>query len=153
MLVRLWSNWNSFSFNILFTYLFLAALGLFCCKWAFFRCREWELFFVAVQGLLLWSTDSRHVLEQLLKALELRLSSCDLAALQQLTSSHVRDRTRFPHIGRWILNHLTIREVWNWSSCMLLEGWSNGPASMKNCSAFSYKCEHTPTIWSGHFTP
>ena len=33
-------------------YLFLAALGLCCCTWAFSSCGEWELLFVAVRGLL-----------------------------------------------------------------------------------------------------
>ena len=37
----------------LFIYLFLAALGLRCCAWAFFSCRERELFFTAVCGLLI----------------------------------------------------------------------------------------------------
>ena len=36
----------------LFIYLFLAALGLRCCTWAFSSCGEWGLLFVAVHGLL-----------------------------------------------------------------------------------------------------
>ena len=36
-----------------FIYLFLAALGLCCCVRAFSSCSEWELLFVAVQGLLI----------------------------------------------------------------------------------------------------
>ena len=40
-------------FNInLFIYLFLAALGLRCCVWAFSSCSEWGLLFIAVHGLL-----------------------------------------------------------------------------------------------------
>ena len=47
---------SSFSFflikkNYLF-YLFLAAFSLYCCAWAFSSCRELELLFVAVRGLL-----------------------------------------------------------------------------------------------------
>ena len=34
-------------------YLFLAALGLCCCAWAFSRCGEWGLLFIAVCGLLI----------------------------------------------------------------------------------------------------
>ena len=37
----------------LFIYLFLAALGLCCCVWAFSSCGERGLFFVAVHGLLI----------------------------------------------------------------------------------------------------
>ena len=37
---------------IYLTYLFLAALGLHCCAWAFSSCGEWGLLFVAVHGLL-----------------------------------------------------------------------------------------------------
>ena len=33
-------------------YLFLAALGLCCCAWAFSSCGEWGLLFVVVRGLL-----------------------------------------------------------------------------------------------------
>ena len=33
-------------------YLFLAALGLHCCAWAFSSCGEWGLLFVAVHELL-----------------------------------------------------------------------------------------------------
>ena len=36
-----------------FIYLFLAALGLHCCAWAFSSCGEWGLLFVAVHGLLI----------------------------------------------------------------------------------------------------
>ena len=45
-----------FFFNLkkyLFIYLFLAALGLHCCAWAFSRCGEQGLLFVAVRGLLI----------------------------------------------------------------------------------------------------
>ena len=38
---------------IYFVYLFLAALGLHCCVWAFSSCGEWGLLFVAVCRLLI----------------------------------------------------------------------------------------------------
>ena len=37
----------------LFIYLFMAALGLRCCTWAFSRCGERGLLFVVVHGLLI----------------------------------------------------------------------------------------------------
>ena len=40
-------------FHYLFIYLFLAALGLRCCVWAFSSCGERGLFFVVVHGLLI----------------------------------------------------------------------------------------------------
>ena len=45
---------NRFIYFLNFIYLlFLAALGLHCCVWAFSSCGEWELLFVAVHGLLI----------------------------------------------------------------------------------------------------
>ena len=45
---------NYFIFIIyLFIYLFLAALGLRCCAWAFSSCGQRGLLFVAVHGLLI----------------------------------------------------------------------------------------------------
>ena len=43
----------SFLKKILFIYLFLAALGLRCCAWAFSSCVEQRLLFVEVCGLLI----------------------------------------------------------------------------------------------------
>ena len=40
-------------FRNLFIYLFLAAIGLPCCAWAFCSCGEWGLFFVVVHRLLI----------------------------------------------------------------------------------------------------
>ena len=40
-------------FLIYFIYLFLSALGLLCCAWAFSSCGEPGLLFVAVCGLLI----------------------------------------------------------------------------------------------------
>ena len=42
-----------FFFLIYLIYLFLAALGLHCCVWAFSSCGEQGLLFVAVRGLLI----------------------------------------------------------------------------------------------------
>ena len=36
-----------------FIYLFLAALGLCCCAWAFSSCGEWGPLLVVVRGLLI----------------------------------------------------------------------------------------------------
>ena len=40
-------------FSHKFIYLFLAALGLHCCAWAFSSCGERGLLFVVVHGLLI----------------------------------------------------------------------------------------------------
>ena len=42
---------NRFFFISLYIYLFLAALGLRCCVWAFSSCTERGLLFVAMLGL------------------------------------------------------------------------------------------------------
>ena len=42
-----------FFFPYKFIYLFMAALGLRCCAWAFSSCDERELLFVTVHGLLI----------------------------------------------------------------------------------------------------
>ena len=42
-----------FYLKYLFIYLFLDALGLHCCAWAFSSCDERGLLFVAVRGLLI----------------------------------------------------------------------------------------------------
>ena len=44
---------NVWVFKNKFIYLFLAALGLRCCAWAFSGCGERGLLFVAVCGLLI----------------------------------------------------------------------------------------------------
>ena len=72
-----------------FIYLFLAALGLCCCTWAFSSCGEQGLLFLVVRAgfslrwfLLLRSTGSRHVGFSSCgtQALERRLSSCGTRA-------------------------------------------------------------------------
>ena len=39
--------------NFFLIYLFLAALGLHCCAWAFYRCGAWGLLILVVCGLLI----------------------------------------------------------------------------------------------------
>ena len=39
--------------DVLFLFIYLAALGHCCCAWAFSSCSEWGLLFVAVHGLLI----------------------------------------------------------------------------------------------------
>ena len=112
-------------------YLFLAALGLCCCAWAFSSCGEvsggysslhcmgfsllW-LLFVAEQG-------SRHVgfsscgtwAQQLWlvvsRAQAQQLWCMGLVVLQHVGSSQTRARTHAPCIGRWFLNHCATREA------------------------------------------
>ena len=51
-IVIVWVCFIFFKIN-LFIYLFLAALGLRCCAWAFSSCSERGLLFIAVHGLLI----------------------------------------------------------------------------------------------------
>ena len=110
-------------------YLFLAALGLRCCAWAFSSCGEQGLRFVAVGGfslrwlLLLQSTGSRRTgfssrgtrAQQLWllgsRAQAQQLWRMGLVALWHVGSSRTRARTHVPYIGRRILNHCATREV------------------------------------------
>ena len=72
-----------FFFINLFIYLFLAALGLCCCAWAFSSCGEQGLLFVAVHRLLIVvaSLVVEHGLSSCgSRALERRLSSCGAGA-------------------------------------------------------------------------
>ena len=50
----IWRDMDAlFLFFIIIIFLFLAALGLRCCVWAFSGCGEWGLLFIAVHGLLI----------------------------------------------------------------------------------------------------
>jgi hypothetical protein len=86
--------------------LFLAALSLCCCAWAFSSCSEQGLATVArgvgfsLWWLFLWSVGSRALVQHV-----------DLVALLHVGSSRTRDWNRVPCIGREILNHWTSREV------------------------------------------
>ena len=120
---------------IYFIYLFLAALGLCCCAWAFSSCGECGLLFVAVRrlliavaslvvehglqarrlqqlrhkGLVLWLVGSRVQAWQLWRT--------GLVAPWHVRSSRTRARTRVPCIGRQILNHCATREAFKFILC------------------------------------
>ena len=101
--------------------LFLAALGLRCCTWAFSSCGEWSshcdgFSCCREQALGSWGSVvlARGLSSCGSRPLELRLSSCGargLVAPQHVGSSRARTRTRVPCIGRWIPNHCTTRKV------------------------------------------
>ena len=101
----------------LFIYLFLAAMGLRCCVWAFSGCGERGLLFVAVNGLLIAVTSlvAEHRLQQLWlmgsRAQAQQLWLTGLVAPRHVGSSRTRARTCVPCTGRQILNHCTTREV------------------------------------------
>ena len=125
-------------------YLFLAALGLHCCAWAFsncsrgatFHCSAWAshcggFSYCGAQAL---GTQASVVVASGLsscgsRALEHRLSSCGARALvapRHVGSSWTRARTRVPCIGRRILNHCATREApspSNFSSISLLKNF------------------------------
>ena len=94
-------------------YLFLAALGLRCCAWAFSSCSEWGLLFVAVCGLLslrwlllLQSRGSRCAGFSScgIRALELRLSSCGTQASLLIACGIFPDRGSNPCPLHWQAN-------------------------------------------------
>ena len=110
------------NFKFIYFYLFLAALGLCCCTWAFSSCGERGLLFCAVCRLLiavaslvaehrlqacrlqqLWHVGSRVQAQQ--------LWHWGLVAPRHVGSSRTRARTRVPCIGRRILNHCATREA------------------------------------------
>ena len=87
---------------VLFIYLFMAALGLCCCTWAFSSCREQGLLLVALRRLLI--AVASLVAEHGLQARGLQqLWHTGLVALWHVGSSWTKDRTRVPCIGRQIL--------------------------------------------------
>ena len=117
----------------LFIYLFLSALGLCYCTWAFSSCGELGLHFIAVHRLLTavaslvaQSTGSRHVdfsscgtWAQWLWIAGSRTQAQQLwcsgfVAQQHVGSSLTRARTHVPCIGGRILNHCATREVPEW---------------------------------------
>ena len=123
--ILLFIQFNVFFINVfiyLLIYLFLAALGLYCCPRAFSSCGEQGLLFVAVCGLLiavaslvaehrlqacrlqeLWLVGSRAQAQQ--------LWFMGLVAPWHVGSSQTRAQTRVSCIGRRILNHCATREV------------------------------------------
>ena len=115
-------NFLKINLLILFIYLFLAALGLCCCTWAFSTCSEQGLLFIAVRGLLIAVASlvaehglQAHGLQQLWlsgsRAQDQQLQCTGLVALRHVGSSQTRARTCVPCIGRQILNQCAIRET------------------------------------------
>ena len=104
----------------LFFKLFLAALGLCCCMWAFSSCGELGLLFITVLSfsfwwlLLLQNMGFRYagINSCSIQAQSLRLAG-SVVVVHRLSCSAtcaiIPDR--IPCIGRWILNHWTTREV------------------------------------------
>ena len=91
-----------FIFFKLFTYLFMAALGLPCCMQAFFSCSEQGLLFVVVCRLLIVVTSL---------VMEHKFRHMGFSDLLPMESSWTRNWTRVPCIGRWIFLHCTTREA------------------------------------------
>ena len=94
-------------------YLFLAVPGLCCWVWAFSSCREQGYSFVAVVSLsplwvlLLWSKALAYVASVVVVHGLSCLAVCEVSFL---VSFQARDQTCVPCVGRWILNHWTIRK-------------------------------------------
>ena len=97
--------------------LFLAALGLRCCSWAFSSCSEWGLLFIEVHRLLIAvaSLVVEHGLQvrglQQLQHAGSAVVAHGLSCTTACRSSCTRDRTRVSCTGRQILNHCATREV------------------------------------------
>ena len=101
-------------------YLFLAALGLRCCTWAFSSCVDGLLTevasLVAEHGLQVYSLSSCGTRAQQLwlmgsRAQAQQLRRMGLVAPWHVRSSWTRARTGVPCIGRQILNHCATREA------------------------------------------
>ena len=99
-------------------YLFLVVLGLHCCTLAFSSYGKqgatlqlWCVGFSLQQLLLLLSKVSRCSNFSHCSKWAQWLWRTRLVDPQQMESSHTRDQTHVPCIGRWILNHCTTREV------------------------------------------
>ena len=118
-----------------FCFLFLAALGLCCCAWAFSSCGERGLLFVVVCRLLIAVASlvaengvQAHGLQQLWlagsRAQAQQLWLTVLVAPRHVGSSRTRDGNCVPCIGRRILNHCTTSEVL--VNERFISGFSNG---------------------------
>ena len=102
----------------LFIHVFLAALGLRCCAWAFLSCCEQAL--LSSCGVQASHCSSFSFCRARTLGYE-RFGHCStqakescctgLSALRHVGSSQTRDRTYVPCIGRWILNQWTTREA------------------------------------------
>ena len=90
-------------FGFICIYLFLVMLGLRCCMWA-----------ACCAGFSCCESQAAHVrAHQLLRA-QAQCGHTGLVALWFMESSHTRDWTHVPHIGRKILNHWTTGEILGW---------------------------------------
>ena len=111
------NNVTFFSFCKMFlSYLFLAAVGLCCCVWAFSSCSKQRL----LSSCAAWTSCSggfsccrAQALESLFQQLQHAGSlvvACGLSGLAQGRSSQTRDQTSVLCIGGQICNHWTTRE-------------------------------------------
>ena len=112
--------------KIIYLFLFLAALGLRCCAWAFFSCGEWGLLFVVVHRLLIEvaSLAAEHRLQAC------GLSSCGSQALEHRLSS-CGTRAQLLH-SMWDLPALGLEPV----SSALAGGFLTPVPPGKPCQAF-----------------
>ena len=88
-------------FNFYLFILFLAVLGLCCCKKTFSSCDDWASHFSDFSCCRAWALG--HKLQQ--------LQYMGLVAPQHVESPLARNWTHIPCTGRQILNHCTIRET------------------------------------------
>ena len=111
-------NYLFFLKFIYFIYLFLAALGLCCCTWAFSSCSHsggysslWCVGFSLRWLLLLRSTGTRREGFSSCGARAQQLWRTGLVAPRHVGFSWSRARTCVPCVGRRILNHCATREA------------------------------------------
>ena len=96
-------------FKILFTYLFMAVLGLHFCVRAFSSCGKWGPLFIAVRGPLTVAASRCRAQAPDTQAQQLWLTG--LVAPRHVGSSQTRAWTRVPCVGRQIFNHCATREA------------------------------------------
>ena len=97
-------RWMNRIFSLKKKKLFLAVLGLRCCRQVFSSCSEQGAILFSLRWfLLLWNTSYR--------ARSQLLWNMGLDALRHAGSSQTRDQTPVSCVGRWVLNHWTTREV------------------------------------------
>ena len=104
--------WLFFFFTYLFIYLFLAALGLRCCTWAFFSCGELWLLFAAERFLIVVASPvAEHGLQAQASVVVARGSRAQtqqlwrtgLGAPWHVGSSQTRARTASPTLAGGLL--------------------------------------------------
>ena len=92
-----------FFFFLIFISVFLTAMDLHCCAWAFSSCGKWELSSsCSVQASHCGDFSSRRAWA---------LMYAGLVAPWHVESSQTRDGTHVLCIDRWILSHQTTRKV------------------------------------------